>query len=117
MSILCSLMGVARFEGVWGGDNVWLENISNDFLGVSLDACVVDIFRASGADFVGGDTIFCWVDEGVKAQPEEVEGIGFEAAFKEGVLDTETVVFTVFGDTGEAFGMGYVVSDESEHLT
>lgn len=110
-------MGVARFEGVWGGDNGWLENISNEFLGVSLDACVVDIFRASGADFVGGDTIFCCVDEGVKAQPEEVEGIGFKAAFKEGVLDTETVVFTVFGDTGEAFGMGYVVSDESEHLT
>ena len=52
-------MGVARFEGVWGGDNGWLENISNDFLGV----------------------------------------------------------ITVFGDTGEAFGMGYVVSDESEHLT
>ena len=93
------------------------EDIGDDFLGVGLDTCVADVFGTGGADFIGGDAIFGRVDEGVEAVPEAVEGIGFEAALEDGVLDAESVVFAVFGNAGEAFGIGDIVGDEGEHLS
>jgi len=65
---------------------------------VGLDAGIVDIFGAGGADFVGCDAVFGWVYEIVESKPETVKGIGFEAAFEDGVLDAESVIFAMFGD-------------------
>ncbi len=85
-------------------------------MGVGLDAGIVNILGAGGANFVGGDAVFGWINEVVDSKPEAIEGVGFEAAFEDGVLDAESVVFAVFGDAGEALGVGDVVGDEGEHL-
>ena len=58
----------------------------------------MDIFGTGGADFVGCDAVFGWVYEIVESKPEAIKGIGFEAAFEDGVLDAESVIFAVFSN-------------------
>ena len=37
-------------------------------------------------------------------------------AFKEGILDTQTIVLAGLGDFLESFGTGNIVTDKEEHL-
>lgn len=92
------------------------EHIGDDFLGMGLDAGVADVFGAGGADFVGGNSVGLRVENAVEGAPEVVEGIGFEAAFEDRILDANAEVLAGFGDFGEAFGFADVVGDEREHL-
>ena len=81
-----------------------------------LNAGAVNFAGAFGADFISDDAIKLGVNDGAEFRPETVEGIGFEAAFEDGVLDAQAPVFADFGHLVETLGVGDVVGDECEHL-
>ena len=74
----------------------------------------MDLAGAFGANFVGDDAVEFAVDHGAEFRPEAGEGVGFEAAFEDGVLDAQPPVFTDFGDLVQAFYIGDVVGHEGE---
>jgi hypothetical protein len=91
-------------------------DVSDDLFVVNLGAQAVDFPSALGADFVGNDAVVLRVDGRAEFFPKEREGLGFKAAFEDGVLDAHTPVFADFGGAVEALGIADVVGDESEHL-
>lgn len=93
-----------------------LKDIGDDFFHVKLGAGIAGFFGAGGTDFIGHEAIGGGVDGVQECVPEMVEAVGFEAAFKDGVLDAHAEILADPGNLGEAFVVGDVVGDKGEHL-
>jgi len=93
------------------------DKVADDAVGADHGACGEGFAGGAGVEFVGDDAIFLGVDEVEECEPEGFEGVGVEVAFEDGVLDACAVVFTGFGDFGEAFGVCDVVGDDDEHTS
>lgn len=92
------------------------KNIGDGFFWMVLNASIVNIFGARGADFVGGNAVGGGVDEFGEGEPKVFEGGGIEPAFEDGVLNAESVFFAEGGYFLESFGIGDVVGNEGKHL-
>lgn len=100
-----------RVVQVW-----WLEDVGDDFFAADHGAGGFDVAGAGAADAVGDEAVFLGVDDVEEFEPELVEAVGFEAAFEDGVLDADAVVFTDFGDALEAFVVADVIGHDGKHL-
>ena len=91
-------------------------NVGDNFLVVFLYAGAVNLAGAFCADFIGDNAVEFGVNHGAKLRPEKVKGVGFEPAFKDGILDAQAPVFADFCHLVETLGVGDVIGDEGEHL-
>ncbi len=112
-------------EGRSGGGLFWetglptwerSDEVVDDFFRANHGAGGEGFLRAFGVNAVGDEAIFLFVNFINEAEPEALEVGVFEAALEEGMLDADAEVFADFGDVGEAFGVGDVLAEESEHL-
>jgi len=75
-----------------------------------------DFAGAFGADFEGGEFVGPRIDDDCEFVPEAVEGVSFQTAFEDGVLDAHAPVLADFGDAVQALGAGDIVGYEGKHL-